>query len=101
MQIYVITAFQKITPSTIHNFADLGDRRCVGFYNDENEAKNAVENNFNNIHDNIYEYVIIEEMHPGIKLPDTKRQLFHWDGASYCQISVPELLNHMSNFGIG
>lgn len=100
-EIYTITAFQRIRPTNLTNFADIGDHRCVGFYFDKNEAETAVENNFNNIHENLYEYVIIEKMHPGVKLPDHDRKLFKWTGASYCQIKIPELLKHMSNFGIG
>lgn len=101
MEIYTVTAVQKIQPSNLHRFADIGDHRCVGFFKNKNEAENAVLNNDNNIHDNIYEYAIVEQMSSGIKTRDISRSVYHWNGKAYEKIMVPSLLKYMSNFGIG
>lgn len=100
-EIFTITAFQKINQSNVKGLPDLGDHRCVGFYHNYYEAENAVLENFNNIHDNLYEYVIIEKIEPGVKLNDLGRSLFKWNGSNYVSTPIPELLKELSNFGIG
>lgn len=100
-QIFTITAFQRVIQSNIKGLPDIGDHRCVGFYPNYFEAENAVLENFNNIYDNMYEYVIIEKIEPGVKLHDLGRTLFKWNGSKYEKTQIPELLKELSNFGIG
>lgn len=99
-QIYTVTGFQK---AELNNFKlpEIGEHRCVGFYPTFFEAENAVMENFNDIHDNMYQFVIIEEISPGIKQLDTRRSLYQWDGNKYVNIPFPIILKQLSNFGIG
>lgn len=100
--IYTVTAFQRIRHSEINkNLPEFGERRCVGWFSNKDEAEFAVENNINDIHENFYEYVIIEKLDSGIKLPDIERYLYKWKKDKYKRIDIPTELNIVSNFGIG
>ena len=98
--IHTVTVFQKIEKSDT-KYPNIINRRCVGYFTDFNEAENAVLENFSDIHENMYDYVIIEEMEPGLKLSDITRSLYHWNGNSYEKIDIPETLKYLSNFSIG
>lgn len=100
-KIYTITVFQTLKPTSESNLIDFGSRRCVGWYKSKDEAANAVENNFSDMHDYIYNYAIIEEMDMGVKLPDISRSLYKWDNTCYKQVEIPKSLYRYSNFGIG
>ena len=103
-KIYVVTVFQKISPRLIcPNIYDFGDRRCVGWFSCIDEANCAVENNFSDIHENMYDYAIIETMEPGLHIPDSHRMVYKWNNEknSYEKIVTPPELLHASNFGIG
>ncbi len=102
-KIYTVTAFQRIRHSKVGNLylPDFGDRRCVGWFKTKDEAENAIVNNFNDIYENMYTYAVIEEMEPGIKLPETKRYLYEWKNSGYESIQLPLELGRYSNFGIG
>lgn len=101
--IYVLTAFQKIKkiPDTI--YCELGDKRCVGYFNNYSDAKFAIESNFQDIRDNMYDYVVVEEMAQGIKVPELSHKFFKWNetSAKYEPISTPPEVADYSNFGIG
>lgn len=98
--IHTVTVFQKIEKSDT-KYPNIINRRCVGYFNDFDEAENAVLENFSDIHENMYDYVIIEEMEPGLKLSDITRSLYHWNGNSYEKIDIPETLKYLSNFSMG
>lgn len=98
--IHTVTVFQKIEKSNT-KYPNIINRRCVGYYNNFYEAENAVLENFSDIHENMYDYVIIEEMEPGLKLSDITRSLYHWNGNSYEKIDIPETLKYLSNFSMG
>ena len=99
--IYVLTEFQRIKVEG--NLPSFGDKRCVGYFDTFDEANFAVENNFHNIRDDMYDYAVVEEMNPGIKIPEKSRQFYKWDNtaAKYNQIPVPIEVADFSNFGIG
>lgn len=106
--IYAVTVFQKISHEQLFEdptkyIPSFGDHRCVGWFDNFPEAKCAVENNFSNMHDNMYEYAIIESYEPGILLPETSRTLFKWNtnNSQYEPIEIPIELSKISNFGIG
>lgn len=100
-QIYTVTAFSKAELNEISNFPDIGERRYMGFYHTFFEAENAVLENFNDIYEGMYKYVIIEEMDPGIKQKDTNRKLYEWDGVQYNHIEFIGILKKLSNFSFG
>lgn len=104
--IHTITVFQKIDPQPINEtltLPQLGDRRCVGWFESFNEADYAVKINYKNMHDGMYKYAIIEEMGDGIFVPENKRFLYEWNEKDQCYqlINEPKLLSKLSNFGIG
>lgn len=98
--IFLITVIQKIQRSSNH-IPDLGDTRCLGWYSNLDEAKFAVENNFNDMHEDLYEYAVIEEMNPGLKIPEKSRIFYQWKNNSYQEINIPNEVVILSNFGIG
>ena len=104
--IYTVTVFQKIArnPQDETNYIpEYGDTWCVGWFDNLDEASCAVENNFEDIHDDFYDYAIIEKIEPGIFNVEIDRILYKWnpnlDG--YEQIDIPEEIEKSSNFGIG
>lgn len=106
--IHVVTVFQKISHEPLLNdssryMPDFGNRRCVGWYEDIHEAKCAVENNFSNIHEDDFNYAIIETYEPGILCNEIARELYKWNSTtnSYELIDIPVELSKVSNFGIG
>lgn len=98
-EIYLVTVFQKM--ELTNNFLNLGDRRCVGWFSEKEEAENAVENNFNNMNDGMYDYAVIEKMLSGIKIPETSRSFYKFQNGNYIKINTPKEATNYSNFGIG
>ena len=99
-EIYLITVFQKMK-LTENGLVDLGYHRCVGWFNNEGEARNAVENNFSNMQDNLYNYAVIEKMMSGIKIPETSKSFYEFKNKRFVEIDTPEILKGFSNFSIG
>lgn len=103
--IYTVTVFQKISPNQLdlYQIVDLGDRRCVGWYDNIDEAKNAVINNFSDMHEDMYKFAIIEEVTQGIKIPDVSRVVFAWNANTneYEEINLPKELEDLCSLGIG
>ena len=105
--IFLVTVFQKIAKSNYDkNLPDFGDRRCVGWFNNKNEAIFSLENNIGNIHTderNVYEYAIIEEVEPGIMQVDINSILYKWNNNiyGYKEIDKDPLVKTHCNFGIG
>ena len=98
--IYVVTVFQKIDNS-LDSSLTFGDRRCVGWFESMDEADWAVTNNIADMHNNFYEYAIIERIEPGIFMVDTDRVIYQWNNDKYEKIEIPKELTTVSNFGIG
>ena len=44
----------------------VGHHRCFGFYNTHNEAAKAVEKNLGDMHECLYDYIVIEYIELGI-----------------------------------
>ena len=53
------------------------------------------------MHNNFYEYAIIERIEPGIFMVDTDRVIYQWNNDKYEKIETPKELTTVSNFGIG
>lgn len=106
--IYTVTVFQKISHEPLFEdpsryIPDFGDRRCVGWFDNFQEADCAVTNNFSNMQDDMYEYAIIEKIESGILLADIDRTVYKWNKEKnqYEAIETPIELSKSSNFGIG
>ncbi len=100
--IYLITVIQKIE-NTSDNLHEFGDIRCVGYFESKEEADNAVVNNWCNIHDNMYQYAIIEYIEPGILLQDLHRYFYEWneEKKQYEPKNEPKSIKGYCNFSIG
>lgn len=102
--IYTITMIQKINLEQYKENADFlptfGDYHCVGYFSSLKEAIYAVDDNLKDIHDEIYQYCIIEEVPEGIYKKTKRRYLFEWNGSKYIQIS-DLIINNVTNFSIG
>lgn len=53
--------------------------RCFGYYTTLDEAKEAVEENRCDIHETMYDFVVIEEIGPGIHAEATKELWFKYN----------------------
>ena len=104
--IYTVTLIQKIDLEQISedNFLPVfGDRRCVGYFYQLDDAILAVSNNAKNMHDNtyVYKYAVIEESVEGIFNYSKRRLVFEWKNNKYIQIDEPTELYQTCGFGIG
>ena len=101
--IYIVTVVQKIDLEEIDGclLTNFGTRRCVGWFDNFDEANNAVENNFSNMHDDMFEYVVIEKIESGILVVDSEQYVYKWNGEGYINIETPNAMINVSNFGIG
>lgn len=99
---YFITVFDKCEPNDMY-FADLGDQRTWGYYPEYEWAVNALHENRMDMHEDCYEYAVIEKIDYGICALANERQWFKWDKEKrgYFEIDEPECVKHLVNFAIG
>ena len=94
----------EITNNKKLNSFNFGDMCCVGWFNTIQEAKFAVEN-YENLRNDIYNYVIIEQIELGLFQTDIDRYLYKWNTElnKYEEVYNPELklLEYVSNFSMG
>jgi len=93
--------FQTIKLDESSSMPYFGDRRCVGWFESFSEADYAIRHNHKNIHNDMYNYAIIEVMEDGVLINETNRVLYKWNGQQYEPIAEPEILSKYRNFGIG
>jgi hypothetical protein len=77
--------------------------RCFGFFFNVENAKNAVENNRCDMHESLYNHIVIEEVGEGIS-PEVKEiQWYKWDNKknNYIECTKPKKIENVFNFGIG
>ena len=95
------------TVTTIQTFEDPKQpkrKRCVGFFYDINDAKQAVLENWLDIaEEGRYNYAVIEDFQQGLySIGEEKNQLwFEWNNESYIPIEKPARFRRVVNFGIG
>ena len=83
-----------------HYLPDFGDRRCVGYYNNLEDAMRAI--SICNLHRDSYEYCIIEEIEEGVYKDTPQRWLFKLNEENeYVQIAEPQIISNVRNFGLG
>ena len=99
--IYAITMLQKLEQDKYSHLPDFGDRRCIGYYDNINDALKAINTSCKSMYQNFYEYCIIEEINPGICKYSTNRYLFKWINNKYVQIDEPMLIHRVTNFSMG
>ena len=103
MKIVTITAFEKIQVDPIAHLPTFGDRRCIGFFSNIENAMEAILINKNTIYNQQYKYCILEEYDEGLFKYCTNRYLFVWskEKKRYVQIDEPIEIHLVTNFGIG
>jgi hypothetical protein len=79
------------------------DTRCFGYYNTALEATTAVIENRGDLHECLYDYVVVEKIGEGIHaIPDTEFW-FRWneDMEAFNICEKPEWSNNIVNWAIG
>jgi hypothetical protein len=83
------------------------EKRTPGYSLSLEEAKDWVNRNVGSIDDRIYDYLVIEQIHPGIyslNLPEDNAQTWYkrnWDEEKWESINIPEFAIGICNWGIG
>lgn len=77
--------------------------RCVGYFETFQEAENIILNNVCDIFEYYYDYVIIENIKPGLYQYDQKPSWYKWNDTNDCYelINKPEFANGFYGWGIG
>lgn len=94
---YFITVFAKYDDRGPHNM------RCWGFYDNFNDADQAIRGNFTDMWETIYDFAVIEEYLPGISGYNFNREFYKYNINEdiYEPIDEPEELKHYVSFAIG
>ncbi len=80
------------------------DIRCIGYYFSERIAIKEVEYNGGDMHEDSYEYAVVEEVHPGLYDVNRKETWFKWNKASEKYEIIeekPVLFKQTCCYGIG
>jgi hypothetical protein len=101
---YFITGLQKLETNEL-GWLDTGDSRTFGYYSDLDIAKERVIENACDIHECVYDYVLIEDIREGLYQYCDKdhRWLykFNEETEEYEVINEPECMQNVSGFAIG
>ena len=110
MKIYMIATIKEIeskfSARMNGNFgiAHIGESRTIGYATTLEEAKQWVESNKFDIHEDCYKYVVIEDVAPGIYTSTDSTSIWYkWSKAreKYIPIEKPAQLNQIVGFTIG
>lgn len=77
------------------------DRRTVGFSFYKNQAIEWVERNDGDMHEESYQYAVVEEFAPGVYYLATYQQWFKWVDGKYVPTDKPNDYACISNFAMG
>lgn len=77
-KIYVITTFEKVGVDN-HGFPDYGDQRCVGWFDNYEDAIEAVECDEGLFHEGVYNYAVIEILGCGLYPVRYGREYFKYN----------------------
>ena len=100
-KIYTITGMTNLQKG-VDDFPDFGDTRIFGYYTSKEHAFESTKHNALDIHETIYDYVIIEEVEEGLYQPSDERWFFHYIGNdTYEEISEPDFMKHFCGISIG
>jgi hypothetical protein len=106
--IYTLTTFEKITRIEEDSngrytlpFPTFGDRRCVGYFDNIEDALINISESGYELRDHMYDYCIIEEYEQGLFSISSNRYLFKRDGDRYIQVDEPITINKVTNFAMG
>ena len=99
---YFITVFETLEPDEFF-FVKYGDKRTWGYYPEYQTAVNALHEDRCYMHENCYQYAVVEKIGYGITAHVESRQWFKWDEdkSGFFEIKEPECVKHVTNFAIG
>ena len=100
-EIYTITTLNKLHEENIP-YDSLGPR-CIGWFNNHEDAKHAVTNNMGDMWEGSYTYAVIERVGEGLYQTEPDYELFKFNTKTmkYEPIETPEYMKHFCSFGIG
>lgn len=99
---FFITCFQHIRKEP-KKFLDIGDSRVFGYFSSLEQAKNALAKNTLDMHEDYYNYAMIEEIGEGIHPEVESRHFFEYDSeiGGFIPIEEPIAFKHYTNFALG
>lgn len=102
MYIYAILMTERLEPDK-GGRPEFGMTDLAGFYINYEDAEWAVKNNCADIHDNLFDYAIIEKVSEGLYCTLMERWFFQYnhDSDGYIQIEEPSFLKHYANLTFG
>ena len=99
---FFITCFSKVAKDEL-GWLDMGASRCFGFKETFEKAEEALNGNYCDMWEYLYDYAVVEEMDPGIH-PDVKnRWFFKYDQEKngFFRMDEPEEFAHCCNIALG
>ena len=99
---FLITCLERIERND-RRFLICGTRRTFGYFPTLEEAESALNNNLCDMHEYLYDYALIEEIHYGIH-PDVQQEFwFQWDfeKRGFFRIEKPKETVGKHNFALG
>ena len=96
---FFITCFSEISLNKL-GYPDIGNTRTVGFVETLEEAGQLLMDNVYDLWETIYQYAVIEEIHPGIYPIPEDRCFFRFDTDTkrYIPIEEPDVLKSVALF---
>lgn len=96
---YFITCFEQLPNSRIN----VDNKRTFGYFENFDEAEQALSCNIGDMHETIYYFAIVEKIDAGIHSRCTKRWFYQYDSTQcgFFQIKEPTEAKFYSNFAIG
>ena len=97
MKVYFIATIRNI------DIEGTAGTRVVGYYEDLETARKAVEENWGDLYeDGYYKYAVIEDVEPGLYRSDEAHPIFFkWEDGGFNEIDKPVELNGFFGFTIG
>ncbi len=77
------------------------DTRTFGYYKGWDKAYNAVKENRCNMHECLYQYLVMECIGEGVHPLPKDEQWFKWTGKRWKECRKPKALQGITNWGLG
>lgn len=98
---YFITGFTKYEIDERTKMRDIGSARTFGYYLNSNDAKEAVINNYCDIFESTYDYVVIEHIEEGLYNLASGRVLFKWNHTTNQYEEIETIDDNSGNYAFG
>lgn len=108
MKIYLIATIKNIQSATeardagTYGLAEIEESRTIGYFLTLEAAKRAIKNNICDIHENYYNYAVIEGVEPGLySSTESVSYWYKWTKNGYRRIQKPNQVSQIVGFTIG